>query len=146
MTRRLTFGCAFLIASAALVYQAGCGGGPAAPMPPTGGQGGGGGANTTINILGINGANSFSPNPATVAPGQTVNWKNTDPANTHHIVADNGSFDAGSVSPGSTSNIVMVGSGPIPFHCANHPSMVGTINGSQNGGGPGGGYGYHGGH
>lgn len=135
MRRKISLASALLVVSAALVYQVGCGGSssPAMPTPI-----GGGGAGTTVSIVGINGNQSFAPNPVSVAVGQTISWKNNDPGgNVHHIVADNGSFDAGSIGPGATGAAVTVGNGSIPYHCANHPSMVGTINGSQ-GNGPGG--------
>jgi len=104
------------------------------PTPPP--SGGGGAANTTITIVSENGSQSFSPNPASVPVGQTVAWRNAD-STTHHIVADNGSFDEGVTGPGATGAAVTVGNGAITYHCTIHPSMVGTINGSQ-GTGPGG--------
>jgi hypothetical protein len=41
---------------------------------------------------------------------------------------DDGSADFGSLSPGASSQAKAVTSGN--FHCANHPSMVGSINGA----------------
>ncbi len=102
-----------------------CGGGstsaPVAPAPP---------ATTTasISIMGINGAQSFSPNPAGISQGQTIVWQNKDSANTHRIVADDGSFDAGTTMPGATSAPVLLKTSAVSYHCTTHPSMVGSIN------------------
>jgi plastocyanin len=137
MKRRLSLAFGLFIAIVALVYQVGCGSGgssPAAPMTPP--PSGGGGASVTISIVGDNGSQSFSPNPASVPVGQTVAWRNVD-STTHHIVADDGSFDAGLTAPGATGATVTVGNGTITYHCSIHPSMVGTIKGSQ-GNNPGG--------
>ena len=138
MKRRLSLTSGLFILGAALLYQVACGNSsPAAPtMPP---PSGGGGASTTISIVANNGSQSFSPNPASVPPGQTVAWRNGD-STTHHIVADNGSFDAGTTVPGATGATVTVGNGTITYHCAIHPSMIGTINGSQGNGPSGPGY------
>ena len=43
----------------------------------------------TINVVGINGDRSFSPNPATVPAGQTVVWHNVDTV-THRVVLNDG--------------------------------------------------------
>ena len=56
-------------------------------------------------------------------------FKNNDTTTTHHIVMDDGSIDFGSLSPGASSPAKSVGAGGN-FHCANHPSMVGSINGA----------------
>jgi plastocyanin len=135
MRRTLTLAAALLVVCVALLYQVGCGNSssPTMPTPP---PGGGGGASTTITIVANNGSQSFSPNPASVPVGQTVAWRNADSI-THHIVADDGSFDEGATPPGTTGAAITVGSGAIPYHCTIHPSMIGTINGSQ-GSGPGG--------
>ncbi len=140
MRRNLTMLFALLAVVAALIYQVGCGSSssPAAPTPPIGGGGGGGAV--TITILGINGSQSFSPNPATVAAGQAVMWRNAD-TTTHHIVQDTGGFDTGNIPPGATSAPITINNtNAISYHCSIHPSMVGGINGSSGnpgGGGPG---------
>jgi plastocyanin len=100
-----------------------CGGGststPVAPTPT---------GTNTINILGINGAQSFSPNPGAIGQGQTMVWQNKDPGNVHRIVADDGSFDAGTIMPGATSAPVPLRTSAVSYHCTNHPTMVGSIN------------------
>jgi plastocyanin len=79
-----------------------------------------------ITITGISGAQSFSPNPASASPGQTITWKDTDGI-THHIVADDGSFDTGTIGGGATSAPITVGNSSVSYHCSIHPSMTGTI-------------------
>jgi len=81
-----------------------------------------------IDILGINGARSFSPNPMTVAPGRTVVWHNLD-FDTHRIVLDGGALDTGDISPGHYSGPMVLGASG-GYHCAIHPVMVGTIRGN----------------
>jgi plastocyanin len=130
----------------AVLYQVGCGSSNAAPTAPSGG-GGGGSAAVVITIVGMNGNQSFSPDPANVPAGQTVAWKNTDSI-THHIVMDGGGFDTGDIPPGATSISITAPSGAVSYHCSIHPTMVGGFNGSSGNNGPGSpGYGgYHGGH
>ncbi len=100
---------------------------PTGPTVTPGGGGGGGAASMTITIVGQNGAQSFSPNPATVKAGQTVAWMNND-VTTHHIVQDAGAFDTGAIPPGATSSpITMSATGTFPYHCSIHPTMTGTL-------------------
>jgi plastocyanin len=82
----------------------------------------------TVSIVGTNGNKSYVPNPIPTASGEQVVFKNNDTV-VHHIVMDDGSIDFGSLSPGSSSAARGVGTGGN-FHCANHPSMVGSINGA----------------
>jgi len=77
----------------------------------------------TINILGMNGAQSFSPNPTMVPIGKTVVWHNLDSV-THRVVFDDGEVDTGNIAPGAFSaptGLVATG----PYHCSIHPSMIG---------------------
>jgi plastocyanin len=78
-----------------------------------------------INIVGIDGGRSFSPNPSTVPPGQTVAWHNVD-STTHRVVLNNGALDTGNIAPGRFS-APMTLTAPVPYHCSIHPEMVGTI-------------------
>lgn len=123
----------------ALALLASACGGSSAVSAPTPVTPGGGTANVTISIVGMNGSQSFSPNPASVPAGQTVAFRNND-STTHHIVQDQGAFDTGNLAPGATSAAITISnSSALPYHCSIHPSMVGTINGSAAGptGGPG---------
>lgn len=123
MNPRRTLKLGGLLVLAAVLTACGSSNNAMAPTPPTGGT-----ANVTITITGMNGGNSFSPNPGTVKVGQTVAWRNADVI-THTATADNGSFNTGSIAPGSTSNpITMTTTGAFGYHCSIHPTMVGTLN------------------
>ncbi len=137
MRRKITIGSAMFVISAALLYQVGCGSSPSAPSAPP--PSGGGGNPSVIAIVGSSGSQAFTPNPDSVSNGGTFDFRNSD-SNTHHIVADNGSFDTGTLPPGATSGVYAAGSGAIQYHCTIHPSMVGSINGSANSGPTGPGY------
>jgi plastocyanin len=80
---------------------------------------------TIIDVVRENGAQSFSPNPATVPAGQTVVWHNVDTV-THHVVLNDGTLDTGNIAPGAFS-APMILRAVGPYHCSIHPSMVGTI-------------------
>jgi plastocyanin len=81
----------------------------------------------TINVVAINGAQSFSPNPATVLTGQMVVWHNVD-ATTHRVVLNDRSVDTGDLAPGASSQPMPIGASAGPYHCSIHPEMVGSIN------------------
>jgi plastocyanin len=119
----------------------GCGSSSTGVMTgPTPGPVPGGSANVTIAIVGMNGSQSFSPNPAAVTQGQTVAFKNND-STTHHIVQDGGGFNTGDLAPGATSAPIAIGTaGALSYHCTIHPTMVGVINGASAGGSGGSGY------
>jgi len=81
----------------------------------------------TINVVAINGAQSFSPNPATLPAAQMVVWHNVD--NTaHRVVLNDGSVDTGNLAPGASSQPMALGAAGGPYHCSIHPEMVGSIN------------------
>lgn len=86
-------------------------------------------ADVTIRIGGMNGSNSFSPNPGTLKAGQTVAWQNADSV-TH--TATGSAFDTGNVAPGATSRpITFTTAGSFDYHCSIHPSMVGSLSVTQ---------------
>jgi len=123
MRSPLFSGTALALGGALLMWSCGSSSSPAAPST--------GGSTTTptvtVNITSAVGAASFSPNPVPASTGNTIAFKNSDPANTHHIVMDDGSADLGNLAPGQTSPTLTV-KGGVNFHCANHPWMVGAIN------------------
>jgi len=83
----------------------------------------------TIDIIGDNGGQSFSPNPSTVAPGQTVVWHNLD-STTHRVVLDDRELDTGNIGPKAFSQpMTLVAQGT--YHCSIHPDMVGRIAGQK---------------
>jgi plastocyanin len=123
---------AIILAFAAL-WAVGCGGGsgysstPTTPTTTTPGSTTPAGA-VTMNIVGLTGSAAFSPNPIQAASGATIVWKNmtTEP---HHLVMDNGTV-IGDVAGGASLTSQVQGSGGN-FHCTNHPTMVGSINGTS---------------
>jgi len=84
-------------------------------------------ADVTINMVGNLGSQSFSPNPTAMRVGQTVAWKNADSI-THDVAQDAGRFSTPTVSAGTTSAPITMGTaGTFTYHCTIHPGMVGTI-------------------
>ena len=103
-------------------YSSG-GGTPTTPTPAPSGSG-----VVTINVVTINVAQSFSPNPASVLAGQMVVWHNVDNI-THHVVLNDRSVDTGDLGPGVSSQPMTIGgTGGGQYHCSIHPVMVGSIN------------------
>ena len=102
-------------------YSTGSGGTPTSPTAssPAG--------VVTINVVAINGAQSFSPNPATLPSGQMIVWHNID-TTTHRVVLNDRSVDTGDLAPGASSQPMAIGSGSGQYHCSIHPVMVGSIN------------------
>jgi plastocyanin len=85
-------------------------------------------ADVVIEIVGMLGASSYSPNPASVNVGQTVAWHNADTI-PHTATDDSDAFDTGFIGAGDTSApIMMTTHGMFPYHCTFHPSMVGQLN------------------
>jgi plastocyanin len=81
-----------------------------------------------VTIVGQKGVLSFDPNPAPVAPGGLVVWRNTDAAR-HRIVMNDGSFDSGDIAPGGSSPAMRLGLSGGGYHCTIHPTMMyGSIN------------------
>lgn len=76
----------------------------------------------TVTIQNFN----FSPSTIVINKGDTVTWQNSDAA-THHIVADDGSFDLGDVANGATSKHTFDTTGTYAYHCSIHPEMKGTV-------------------
>ena len=103
-------------------YGNGTSGNPSAPTSPSLSTSG----VVTVNVVGINGALSFSPNPATLPAGQMIVWHNVDNI-THHVVFNDGSVDTGNLGPGASSQQAIAAAGG-PYHCSIHPVMVGSVN------------------
>ena len=77
-------------------------GGNSSAAPPTNPSPVGNSNVTTVTISGQKGDQSFSPNPAMCATGQTVVWKNND-TTTHRIVIPELGVDTGNIAPGASS-------------------------------------------
>jgi len=78
-----------------------------------------------IEILGMNGDHSFSPNSLAVPAGRAVVWHNSD-FNTHRIALDGGGLDTGDIRPGRFSPRMTL-SDAGRYHCEIHPSMTGAL-------------------
>ena len=117
-----------LASLAGLVYV-GCGGGGYGDSPTSPSTGGGGSSATTITIMGQNGTQAFSPNPASFA-GQSVVFKNNDSI-THRVVLNDGSVDTGDIAPGATSRAVVMPTAGTNYHCSLHPGMIGAVSGGS---------------
>ena len=102
-------------------YSSGSTNSPSAPTPTTSN------GVVTIDVVAINGAQSFSPNPATLPPGQMVVWHNVN-STTHRVVLNDRSVDTGDLAPGTSSQPMAIGAGGGEYHCSIHPVMIGSIN------------------
>ena len=94
--------------------------GPVAPTPTAPPP------NVVIEVAEINGPYSFYPSPTTVRSEQVIVWRNSDTV-THHVVFDDMSVDTGTLAPGTVSQPITLGPGNRAYHCAIHPSMVGSV-------------------
>ena len=101
-------------------YGGGTSGNPSGPTPSTPGV-------VTINVVAVNGAQSFSPNPATLPAGQMVMWHNVDTI-THRVVLNDRSVDTGNLAPGASSQPMPIAAAAGQYHCSIHPVMVGSFN------------------
>jgi len=100
---------------------------PTSPSTPAPTPAPGPAADVTIQIVGMAGAQSFSPDAASVKVGQTVSWQNADTI-THSIVQDGGGFSTSDIAPGATSApLAMSAAGTLGYHCAIHPTMTGSL-------------------
>ncbi len=115
-------------AFAALLVAVACGSStsPVTPTPPA--PTGGGGGSSTGNVTIANFA--FSPTSVTVKAGTSVTWQNND-TTTHRPAADNGSFDAGAISPAASSSVTMNTPGTFSYHCTIHPFMTASVTVTQ---------------
>ena len=91
---------------------------PCAPMSSPGTVAGAG----TVTIKDF----SFQPAALGVAIGTAVTWTNDDTTG-HTVTADDGSFDSGTVAPGTTFSQTFSTAGTFAYHCNIHPSMTATI-------------------
>jgi len=118
--------------AAVAVAMSACGGGgsgasaPTAPSPSAPSA-------MTITITSQNGAQSFSPNPAS-AGGRLVVFRNADVV-VHRVVLNDGSVDTGDIAPGATSRSLTMPGGGTNYHCSLHPGMIGSV-APQAGGAP----------
>jgi plastocyanin len=69
---------------------------------------------------------AFSPATLTVKTGTKVTWTNSDSV-THTVTADQGTFDSGGLSPGSSFSFTFTKTGTYSYHCNIHHSMTATV-------------------
>ena len=86
-----------------------------------------------VSIAGINGDNSYSPNPVKIQKGQTVTWYNGD-AISHTVTSgldgDTNAakiFDSDAIIPNQHYSMTFDNTGDYQYYCIYHPSMVGEI-------------------
>ena len=70
-------------------------------------------------------ASAFNPASFSVTAGTTIVFQNTSQF-PHTATADNGSFDTGMISPGTSKSIVVSTAGTLPFHCQFHGAAGGV--------------------
>ena len=134
-----------LLAFAAMIVLAACGGSTGGGTTPTPTQAGNTPTPTTgttatatpsgptkaITIDSSTGSFGFNPTTITIAVGTTVTWTNTTGA-PHTVTSDDGkSFDSGLNTPispnGGTFSFTFSKAGTFTYHCQIHPSMKATI-------------------
>lgn len=69
---------------------------------------------------------AFQPMVAVVGVGCTATWTNTGAA-PHTITSDMPAFDSGILNLVGDFSMTLTAPGTYAYHCAIHPSMVGTI-------------------
>jgi len=69
---------------------------------------------------------AFSPVPAEVLPGETVEWDNVS-ERTHTVTADDGSFDSGDLDPAGKFSVTFASAGTFAYHCTIHSFMHGKV-------------------
>lgn len=71
-------------------------------------------------------ASRFEPAALTVAPGDTVVWKNVDMF-PHTATSTVGVFDSKEIAPGRSWKYVVPKKGLFEYICALHPTMKGAL-------------------
>jgi plastocyanin len=112
-----------MLAVAAFVVTTSCsGGGYSSPTTPSTASG------TQVTIprgAQSMGSAAYAPNPVTISAGSSVTWMNTDTV-THTATSDSGAF-SGNLAPGATYSYTFPAKGTYPYHCTQHPGMMGTV-------------------
>jgi amicyanin len=125
-----------LLALAAMVVLAACGGTTSTGTTPTPTQAGNtptatsSGSTMAVSIT-SSGTFAFSPATLTIKVGTTVTWTNTTSA-PHTVTSDDGTtFDSGINTPlspnGGTFSHTFTKAGTYAYHCQIHPFMKATI-------------------
>jgi len=69
---------------------------------------------------------AFSPSSILIESGSVVTWRNEDPA-PHTVTARAGSFDSGTLDPGSDFATAFDRAGTFEYFCQIHPTMQGAV-------------------
>lgn len=77
------------------------------------------------------GDKSYSPSPIQVSKGDTIVFFNSDTvlhtATSGSAGVGSGVFDTGYLGPNRSAEVVINGTGDIPYFCQAHPTMVGVV-------------------
>ena len=68
----------------------------------------------------------FDPGTITISKGDSVTWENKDSID-HTVVADDGSFDLGTVAGGASVKHIFSQTGTFKYHCSIHTFMKGSV-------------------
>ncbi|MFB5622104.1 MAG: PQQ-dependent sugar dehydrogenase, partial [Candidatus Nitrosomaritimum yanchengensis] len=86
-----------------------------------------------VVIIGIDGDDSYSPNPVEIETGQTITWYNGDTIS-HTVTsgedgdpAEGALFDSDAIIPNQYFSLTFNEEGEFPYYCIYHPSMVGEV-------------------
>ena len=71
-------------------------------------------------------ATAFKPASVTIKTGDVVKWTNKDTKN-HQVVANNGSFASGTITPNHAYSHTFNTAGTFRYHDALHPALTGKI-------------------
>lgn len=92
-------------------------------------------AKTLIDIVGDNPSKyAFSPGTVSVSAGTKITWKNKSNASEGHTVTGDG-LDSGVLDEGQSYTFTFKKAGTYKYVCSIHPSMKGTVNVQNSGGG-----------
>jgi len=69
---------------------------------------------------------AFAPGEVTVSAGSTVSWTNNQNVR-HTSTADNGAWDSGIMTSGSSFQFTFDTLGDFAYHCDIHPEMLGVV-------------------
>ena len=81
--------------------------------------------NPTTHYIDIQGF-AYSPSSITINVGDTIVWTNYDSAS-HTVTSNDGTFDSGGISTGSTFSFTFTNAGTFNYHCSPHPNMTGSV-------------------
>lgn len=87
-----------------------------------------------VNINGISGESSYSPNPINIKSGETITWYNTDSISHTVTSGSDGDpnegklFDSDAILSKQSYSLEFDDKGTFGYYCIYHPTMAGQIN------------------